>query len=325
MIEQETVLILGAGSSLAYGFPDGETLKNEIYDTLKNRRNKVLNELATPDLMNRIVNKLKYAPEYSMDEFLEYEEDEEIVEFGKKAIAAILLPYEKEETIFYNFIKNKEGENNFHWYRHLWQKMDTSFEYLEKNLSVITFNYDRSLEYFLFTAYKNKFPGRKEEDYKNKSQSISIIHVYGKLGYLPWESPEGEKTVPYDYDWDKVYDDNAGLYEQRSMILTASKQIKIVHENEVINEALKIRTRLNHAERIYFLGFGFNPINLERLIENVKVSNCDIRGTMYELDPKDKMEAQKIIKEFRPRTGWDWDVTFPNKTIKDFLFNHITL
>ena len=325
MIEQETVLILGAGASLAYGFPDGETLKNEIYDTLKNRRNKVLNELATHDLMNRIVNKLKYAPEYSMDEFLEHEEDEEIVEFGKKAIAAILLPYEKEETIFYNFIKNKEGENKFHWYRHLWQKMNTLFEYLEKNLSVITFNYDRSLEYFLFTAYKNKFPGRKEEDYKNKLKSIPIIHVYGKLGYLPWEFTEGEKTVTYDYDWDKACDDNAALYEQRSMILTASKQIKIVHENEVINEALQIRTRLNHAERIYFLGFGFNPINLKRLIENVKVSNCDIRGTMYKLDQKDKREAQKIIKEFRPRTGWDWDLTFPNKTIKDFLSNNITL
>lgn len=323
MIEQETVLILGAGASLAYGFPDGETLKNEIYDTLKNRRNKVLNELATPDLMNRIVNKLKYAPEYSMDEFLQNETDKEIIEFGKKAIAATLLKYEKEEPLFNYYLQNEKEK--YPWYRYLWQKMNTSFDDLEKNLSIITFNYDRSLEYFLFNALKKNYVGKNIDLYKNISDSIPIIHVYGKLGYLPWEFPEGEKTVPYDYDWDKSSDDNTGLYEQRSLILNASNKIKIVHENEEIENHRQIRILLSRARKIFFLGFGFNPINLKRLIGNVKVSNCNIRGTMYKLDPGDKNKARQIIKEFRPRTGWDWELTFPNKTVKDFLSNHITL
>ena len=82
---------------------------------------------------------------------------------------------------------------------------------------------------------------------------------------------------------------------------------------------------LNFAERIYFLGFGFNPVNLERLFEHVKNNNCQIRGTMYDLDQGVKNKAREIIKEFRPRTGWDWDETFPNKNIKDFFYNHITL
>ena len=46
---------------------------------------------------------------------------------------------------------------------------------------------------------------------------------------------------------------------------------------------------------------------------------------MYDLDQGVKNKAREIIKEFRPRTGWDWDETFPNKNIKDFFYNHIKI
>jgi len=193
MIEKETVLILGAGASKTFGFPIGKDLKDEIYLTLKNRSNKVLNEFTTSDELRSFVDRLKYSPEESIDEFLEHENDENIIEFGKKAIAAILLPYEKEETLFNNFITTGEKNNKFNWYQYSWNQMNTSFDDFEKNLSIITFNYDRSLEYYLFTVLKKKFPGKNEEDYKNKLKSIPIIHIYGKLGYLPWESTEDKK------------------------------------------------------------------------------------------------------------------------------------
>jgi len=325
MIEHPTVLVLGAGASKPFGFPSGTTLKNEIYTTLKNRSNEVLNELAFPEVLRSFIDRLKYSPEESIDAFLEHETDGKIVEFGKMAIAAILLPYEQEETLFNNFLTTEEREENYNWYQYLWNQMNTSFDDFEKNLSIITFNYDRSLEYYLFTAMKHKFPGRKNDDYKNKLNAIPVIHIYGKLGYLPWESPEDEKPIPYNYDWNKTDDDIHALYEKKCLIQNASKQIKIVHEDKEINEPEKIREILSSKERIYFLGFGYHPINLNRLIGDLQRSNCQIRGTMYKMSLSAKMKLKKIIKKFRPNTGWNWEVTFPDKTIHDFLYSHITL
>lgn len=325
MIESNTVLVLGAGASMPYGFPSGKNLKSKIYTTLKNRSNKILNELTVPNVLRSFIDRLKYSPEESIDAFLEHETDEEIVKFGKMAIAATLLPYEQEETLFNNFSITEEKEENFNWYRYLWNQMNTSFDDFEKNLSIITFNYDRSLEYYLFTAMKHKYPGKKNDDYKNKLKDIPVIHVYGKLGKLPWESAEDEKPVPYNYDWNKPDNDIDTLFEKKCLIQNASKQIKIVHEDKEIIEHERIRELLNSKERIYFLGFGYHLINLSRLIGNLQRSNCQIRGTMYKISLKTKMKAREIIKKFRPNTGWNWEVTFPDTTIYDFLYYQITL
>lgn len=325
MIEEETVLVVGAGASKAFGFPIGRHLRDEIYITLKNRSNKILNELTTSNVLRSFMEKLTYAPEESIDAFLEHETDEKIIELGKIAIAAILLPYEKEETLFNNFIDKDEGKENFNWYRYLWNQMKTSFDDFEKNLSIITFNYDRSLEYYLYTVLKHKYPGKKDADYKNKLDSIPIIHIYGKLGFLPWECEKVQRPVPYNYDWKKPEEELDETDEKEMLIENASQKIKIIHEGGTVENAEEIRIKLNYAERIYFLGFGFNPINLQRLIGNVELHNCDIRGTMYEMSLKSKKIAREIIKNFRPKTGWDWEETFPNKTIRDFLYNHVTL
>jgi NAD-dependent SIR2 family protein deacetylase len=325
MIESNTVLVLGAGASMPYGFPSGKTLKSEIYTTLNNRSNMTLNELTTPDVLRSFIDRLKYSPEESIDAFLEHETDGKIIEFGKMAIAATLLPYEQEETLFNNFLTNEEKEENFNWYQYLWNQINTSFDDFEKNLSIITFNYDRSLEYFLYTALKYKYPGKNIDDYKNKLNDIPIIHVYGKLGNLPWESAEDEKSVPYNYDWKKTDNDFDTMYEKKCLIQNASKQIEIVHENKEISERERIKELLNSKERIYFLGFGYHPINLSRLLGNLQRKSCQIRGAMYKISLKTKTQAQEIIKKFRPNTGWDWEVTFPDTTIYDFLYNHIIL
>ena len=203
--------------------------------------------------------------------------------------------------------------------------MNTSFDDFEKNLSIITFNYDRSLEFYLYTALKHKFPGKKEEEYKNKLDSITIIHIYGKLGYLPWESKEDKKTVPYNYSFDNSGQDIRKLYENKIMIQNISKEIKIIHEEEKIENPAQIRILLKNAKRIFFLGFGFNPINLERLFGDLQRSDSEIRGTMYNMSLSAKRKAQRILKNFQTQSVWNWEKQFPDTTIYDFLYNHITL
>ena len=48
-------------------------------------------------------------------------------------------------------------------------------------LSVITFNYDRSLEAFFFRALQNLF-GLPPDAAEDRRRMIKIIHVYGDLG-----------------------------------------------------------------------------------------------------------------------------------------------
>jgi len=50
------------------------------------------------------------------------------------------------------------------WYQYFCDKLNTSFEEFDQNkISIITFNYDRSLEHSLFTALKNSY-GKNDRD-----------------------------------------------------------------------------------------------------------------------------------------------------------------
>lgn len=73
------------------------------------------------------------------------------------------------------------------WYQYFCDKLNTSFEEFDQNkISIITFNYDRSLEHSLFTALKNSY-AKNDRDCASKLKNIPIVHVYGQLGYLPWQ------------------------------------------------------------------------------------------------------------------------------------------
>ena len=53
------------------------------------------------------------------------------------------------------------------------------------NIKFITFNYDRLLENFLAVSMQNSFSHFRNEVLE-KVKQMSIEHVYGKLGLLPW-------------------------------------------------------------------------------------------------------------------------------------------
>ena len=66
---------------------------------------------------------------------------------GKIAIALELCPYENENILL--------GDQNGHWMKYLWHRMLSEVsrpsDLLKNKLSVLTFNYDRSLEHYLYT------------------------------------------------------------------------------------------------------------------------------------------------------------------------------
>ena len=120
----------------------------------------------------------------------------------------------------------------------------------KNQLTFITFNYDRSLEHFLYTALIHKY-GKTTEEVAAILNDIPIIHVHGILGKLPWQISGTNASRPYN--------NLSGAKE----IQSAADQIIIVSEGEDTSaEFQEASNLLKSANRIYFLGFGYNDNNL---------------------------------------------------------------
>src|SRR6266498_4216063 len=177
MIEKKTVLVLGAGASIPYGFPTGKQLLEEIVFIAGHSPTPVetsLRECGFPrDFISDFVNELNRSGRKSVDAFLEHRTEFERI--GKAAMIAVLIPKEGQSRLF-------DRSNNEHWYEYLFDKMGSSFDEICRNkLSIITFNYDRSLDYFLLNAIKSSFK-RDENDCLSVLNNIPIVHVHGQLG-----------------------------------------------------------------------------------------------------------------------------------------------
>lgn len=246
MITHPTVLVLGAGASVPYGFPCGRTLLQDIHRNLDPQSPDWIPILHDLGITNAEIEDFRWALYYSqqssVDAFIEYRH--EFLNIGKFVITLSILPKEDE-----NWLLRFEGRDEG-FYQYLFSKMSTSLENFGDNrLSVITFNYDRSIEHYLFKALQNTF--NKPTECAKQLSMIPVIHVHGSLGKLPWQS---SISRPYEASY--------GPEEIRD----AASQIAIIHEGQGTSEEFyRAFNLLNTAERIYFLGFGFHSVNLERL------------------------------------------------------------
>ena len=147
MIARKTVLILGAGASIPLGFPSGRQLLTSVVDGLRKPTAQLFQLLVAcgfdPTNIMLFRDALAKSGRPSVDVFLEYRS--EFLSLGKTAIAAILTPYEIEANLY-------TAERN--WYEYLFRHLGPSRKDLAQgNLSVVTFNYDRSFEHYLFEAF----------------------------------------------------------------------------------------------------------------------------------------------------------------------------
>jgi hypothetical protein len=302
MITKPTVFVLGAGVSMPYGFPSGTQLIREICgatagidfnDTQpghleKGQITKILHDVFGEMETEEFGKALYYSQRYSIDAFLERRP--EFSEIGKWAIALFIFRKEINANLF-SFENQDQG-----CYRYLFDKLDTSWDTLESNkVSFITFNYDRSLEHFLSTTFQKTF-GKNEHECAKAISSIPIIHVHGSLGKLPWQAKDG---IPYSANMESYSQRNDKGNVAKNATVLASKQIKVIPESRSTSEEFEDAFKLlSQAERIYFLGFGYHPINLERLqllnVPKVKESRdsktelITLRGTGKGLEEAEK-------------------------------------
>ena len=282
MIKTKTLFILGAGASKPYGYPTNIKLRKLIRDRTNNQYMinalKILKGVAydREDWSKQVdvfVDEFSKSSVYSIDLFLENRPD--FMEIGKMQIAASLLPNEDDTKL-------RESEDN--WYMYLYDRMKSSFEDFDKNkISFITFNYDRSLEQFLFNALKSTF-SKPDKVCAEKLSKIPIVHLYGQLDLLPWQSKDGFHYLP--------------AHKIVKRIINARENLKLISEERDVEESKAFKDAyelIEKAEIIYFLGFGFDEINLKRLnIELMKRKS--VRGTSLGLELSRKSWVYKYFK-----------------------------
>lgn len=253
MISSPTVFVLGAGASIPYGFPSGAALRDELCRPTTQRGHaawvSILQEACEiPERDSLHFSKKFLASSVeSIDAFLSRRMDA-FGEIGKLAIAAILCAKETPELW-------RMTDTSDDWYTALWNALISGVHRIEdigiNQVRFITFNYDRSLEYFLHRSCKETFgcnDARAEDALKN----LSIIHVYGALGELG--TMLGPNVRPYDNE------------VRAREINIAANGIKIIPEAR--DDAFEFEVTRKHfswASQICFLGFGFDPLNVSRL------------------------------------------------------------
>jgi hypothetical protein len=265
MITKPTTLILGAGASKPFGFPTGAELRERIIRITYPEPSEEWNPLTK--YFDYEINKVSkfgeafyYSQQQSIDAFLEHRN--EFITIGKLAITLVLLPFEEERELF----------KNGNWYQYLFNRMTTKTfdDFSQNNINFVTFNYDRSLEYFLLTALSSTY----DKDVITTEDMLSKfmpLHIYGSFGNLI-----GQNSVDYSSNPDRFNTKRAS----DNILIVSEKD----HRATVFLTASQI---LINTERLYFLGFGYNEINLERL--NINNINPPRKiGTAYGLGRSEK-------------------------------------
>jgi hypothetical protein len=235
MIATPTVLVLGAGASVHCHYPLGRQLVCDLCE-LRERFDQPLPPQWGQEIVRRFLRKLSYSDPSSIDAFLERHPQDGAL--GKYLIAQQLKKNEKIDALF--------PPNDAGWYRYVFGQLLVNGEprFKENALTVVTFNYDRSLEAYLYVRLQAEYNLDEEAALEILNQ-LSIIHVHGILGDFP--------SYPYQPDTNVTE------------LLAISEKIQIIHElgdhaGEYCNDQFKrAHDKLNEASRNLFSWFRFSP------------------------------------------------------------------
>lgn len=245
MLKHRTVFVLGAGASAPYGYPLGRGLVNQIV-----RENPSRDSCLHGPAFTKFQQELQQFALYSIDAFLEYRNDYR--DIGSRAIADALIRYERDDLLW----PDEDKKQTDNWYAYLFNKLVAGVRFEAFNslpVAFITFNYDRSLTYFLLRGLMSRY-GTSEENAWNMLSQIPIIHVHGDLGPLPLQPRADAKSRAYKPDREPHH------------VVGAAGRIIIVQVADDNSEAFKrARGQLQTADRVYFLGFGYHRENMRRL------------------------------------------------------------
>ncbi len=288
MITSPTVFITGAGASWEYGFPLGRELVRQIVQgTAKGgdlRAELLRTDYIREGDIDAFSERLRGSDPRSIDTFLEGNQPE-MVEIGKAAIALLILRAEhqcKREGRL--FIGSELLQD--HWLGYVWDLMrsgSTPENFANNQISFVTFNYDRLIEYYFETVLQHTF-GIRHEAAKTLQQSLRIVHLHGELGTPIFGQYQNQL--------------------QGLLVREAAKGILVIHDQFATDDPNFRRARelLEPASIVCMLGFGYHPVNIERLkLGRYTVdANKQVAGSTYLMGGAQVRVAQKRLQRAFP-------------------------
>jgi hypothetical protein len=121
-----------------------------------------------------------------------------------------------------------------------------------QNIIVVNFNYDRTIEHFLFSRLQTNF-GLTDTEVKEAIASLNVIRPYGSVGPLPWQNGT---AVPFG---DVITTDHEKLFTLAGNVRTYTEQ----HLSSDLQP--QVRSAVESARLVVFLGFGFHQQNMALL------------------------------------------------------------
>ncbi len=288
MFEKKTTLVVGAGASREYDLPIGEGLKERIAASLKTIGQRsddslrvVHHDRGSDEVLVTAIERVGdprrrewkghaqmmwegILQASSIDRYLHlHRADEMRVKIGKLAIARAILVAEQKSYLGQKKIDPlaiKEKVKGPNWLNELLMRLqeDTSLDRMEEmfsNLTIITFNYDRTIEHYLYHAIRD-LTGLTPSQAAQIMSHLVIIHPYGKIGRLPWQPDDGTPALPY------------GHHErlEAADVIAAGDRLKTFTEAvdyETVTHSL--HNAISQCDTLVFLGFAFLKQNIELL------------------------------------------------------------
>ena len=231
----------------------------------------------------------------SIDNYLDAHRADSVINLvGKMAICQAIIEREATSNItspdssnIYNQFDFSRSENT--WLNAFLRKVTEGIprEEIERvfaNVAIVTFNYDRCIEQYLFYALQRYYRA-SEQDVISALSNLQIVHVYGKVGRLPWQRG-ASSAVPFG-DLSK-----ANLFDVASTISTFTEAR---YDSAVIDD---IAAAFDNAVRIIFLGFSFQEQNVDVLPQ--VASHVDIFGTAQGMsNPNLKVIESELPAQFK--------------------------
>jgi len=189
-----------------------------------------------------------------------------------------------------------QPRGNRKWYGYSYNQLinpSSPEEFNNNRLRSITYNYDRSLDWFIYTALKTSFD-LTDDRAASVASSLPIHHVHGAFG-----------ARPYEPTWRGFIEQSHGLHIVSNDIERSGVLEKCAH-------------LLAGAKTIIFLGFGYDPVNLGRLRLGT-FREADFHGTMFGLTDS---EADVHKGWLRANTGIEIQAAATDVDCLRFLREH---
>lgn len=286
----------------------------------------------------------------SIDAFLRDHPEHKIA--GQTMIMYCLLKYHDSSKFKKNTYKNstnvdavceleKTKTAHDNWYRYLLNDIKTGCQtasaIMENNLSILTFNYDLSLDFYLkdrltrtsfFSDYANQYV----------SDRLKIEHIYGSICDF------NEISDFYDLKQNDISDVAQEIINFHHLLYgyleSSSKQPRIKLIGDRVSDQT-IKERIKYSEKIVFIGFGFDRDNLDVLgfpcqkskykdffipnsmggiANKKKIFYLDFGGKMQNLN-NEFMELETISPNWNNMTPWLKITRSTNTSITDAYVN----